>query len=91
MLDTFKCGFLFGILAAGFLGLVLVQIREARMRMGRQYQSLDTFPDAFQPHLTPAGIVRSSIAAMFTCLFWVAVLLVASYIFVRVLNSMEVL
>ena len=67
-------GVIIGFLFAGFVGFTLGRIREARVRFRQRSQPLDSFPDSLQPRLTPIRIVRRSCLAVFSCLFWLAVL-----------------
>jgi nitrate reductase gamma subunit len=76
MQNNFYNGLVFGFIAAGLIGLILNRIREARARMGQRNRPLNTFPDAIQPRMTPASIVRNSLLATFSCVFWIIVLVV---------------
>ncbi len=58
MADTFRCGFVYGIIAAGILGFILNNIRTSLRERNLAHRPLDTFPDASQPNLTAAGIVN---------------------------------
>jgi hypothetical protein len=73
---TFCAGTLLGFVVAGIIGLILDRIREARGRARAQDRPLDTFPDATQPNLTPAGIVRTSQEAQFTLIALILILII---------------
>lgn len=74
--NNFVCGAVYGLIAAGIIGFILVQIRAARIRMKWRDQTLDTFPDAVQAHVTPSRIVRTSRMGTLGCIFWSIVLIV---------------
>jgi hypothetical protein len=82
MEDKFYVGFVYGLMVGGILGYILSNIRAARTKMGTKNRPLDSFPDAIQPNLTPAKIVRNSRMAMFSCIFWFGLLIVAIYTFI---------
>jgi hypothetical protein len=65
-------GAVLGISIAGILGYILGRIRWARGRVGaaNRPQSI-----SFQTSQTPIQVVRGSIAAFFSCLFWGVVLI----------------
>lgn len=73
---TFCAGALLGFIMAGIIGLILDRIREARGRAGAQERTLDRFPAAVQPTLTPAGIVRASWEARWAVVAWTLVLII---------------
>jgi hypothetical protein len=63
--------FLLGAMVAGILGFILQRIQYARGRAGayRRPQAI-----VHQTSQTPIQVVRSSVAAGFSCLFWTIVL-----------------
>ena len=75
MINDFTYGYVYGFVSAGIIGFIMGRVREARGKMGQRNRPLDTFPDASQPKMTAADIVRNSILSMFTCIFWVLVLI----------------
>lgn len=85
MQNDFYNGLVYGLIAAGLIGLILNRIREARARMGQRNRPLNTFPDAVQARMTPASIVRKSLLATFSCVFWVIVLVVAVLILIGII------
>ncbi len=66
--------FLYGFVAAGIIGFILVQIRAARLRMGQPFRPLDTFPDAFQHNMTSMGVVRGGLCGLISFVVWAIVL-----------------
>jgi hypothetical protein len=74
LFDGFTLGFVYGFVSAGFIGFVFGQIQKAKGSIGQRNRPLDTFPDASQPKMTAASIVRKSIISMFACLFWILIL-----------------
>ena len=69
-------GVIYGFILAGIIGFLLNRIREGRASAKRMRQPLDTFPDAFQPRMTPIGIVLKGLIGILACSFWLFVLLV---------------
>jgi hypothetical protein len=75
MESNFALGFICGFVSAGIIGFIWGQIGKASSTIKQRNRPLDTFPDASQPHLTPAGIVWKSTKARVMWVFWVFVLL----------------
>jgi ABC-type antimicrobial peptide transport system permease subunit len=73
---SFCCGLVYGFVAAGFIAMVLSNIREARLKMGLKDRSLNNFPDAAQPNMTSSGVVNTSQEAMFRYVMWIIALIV---------------
>jgi hypothetical protein len=73
---TFCAGSVFGFIVAWIIGVILGQIRGAQTRMEAQDRALDGFPDARQPTLTPAGIVRDSHEAQWAAIGWTLMLII---------------
>jgi hypothetical protein len=73
---TFCAGTMLGFVAAGVVAFILVQIRDARVKMGQKDRTLDKFPDSAHPNLTPAGIVRTSHEAQFAVIAWTLILII---------------
>jgi len=73
---TYISGFIQGVIAALIIGFVLRRMSKASSTMKQRNKPLDTFPDAAQPKLTPAGIVWKSTLAMLQWFFWLIILLV---------------
>jgi len=86
--NDFSLGLIYGGIATGIICFILGRIREAMKKMGDRNRPLDTFPDAAQPRLTPAGIVRKSTLAMFSCVFWIIILVVVVVIFINTTNAL---
>jgi hypothetical protein len=77
--SAFCGGVIYGAIAAGVLGFILVQIRAARKESRNMYRTLDTWSDAQQPHLTPAKIVNRSVLSTLGCAFWLVMFFFAAY------------
>ena len=71
---NFIKGFLYGAVFIVFIGLIWGQMSKARNTIKKRNKPLDTFPEADQPNLTPAKIVRKSLWAMFAWIFWLLIL-----------------
>ena len=76
---AFFGGVIYGVIVAGVLGFIWNQIRAARIESGKMYRTLDTWSDAQQPNLTPAGIVRKSMLSRLGCIFWFLMFFLAAY------------
>jgi hypothetical protein len=74
MQNCFTWGFFCGFASAVVLGLIWSRIQNAGGSIGKINKALDTFPDAIQPKMTAASIVKKSIISMFACLFWILIL-----------------
>jgi hypothetical protein len=72
---SFLTGSFCGFVVGGMIGWILFQIQQAKVKAGAKDRSLDKFPDAAQPTLTPGGIVDSSGQAAFTVALWTLLLL----------------
>ena len=72
---SFLTGSICGFVAGGMMGWILFQIQQARARAGAKDRSLDRFPAASQPTLTPEGIVDSSGQAAVSAILWTLILL----------------
>lgn len=72
---TYISGFVHGFFAAVVIGYIVGRMSKASSTIKQRSKPLDTFPDAAQPKLTPAGIVWKSTLAMFTWFFWLLVLI----------------
>jgi hypothetical protein len=64
--------FLFGGIVAGILGYITQKINWARGRVGK-YKSYQEVKQ--QTKETPIQVVKSSVAASFSCAFWTVVLI----------------
>jgi hypothetical protein len=72
--NSFCWGAAYGFIAAGLISLVFHQIREARLKTGLKNLALDKFPDAAQPGMTSAGVVKTSKQAALAFIMWSLVL-----------------
>jgi hypothetical protein len=73
---SFLVGTLCGIIATAIVAFILNQMLKARKDMGGADNSLDKFPVAKQPKLTPNGIVKSSRNAAYSYVAWMFALIV---------------
>ena len=74
-------GIFYGVVFTVFIGFVRDQMKKARGTIEKRNKPLDTFPDAAQPHLTPAKIVRESIWARIKWFLWLLLLIFVCGIF----------
>jgi hypothetical protein len=68
--NSFCFGFFYGAFASGLIALFLNKIREARVKSGLRDRSLNNFPDAAQPNMTSAGVVKTSRQAIVSLFVW---------------------
>jgi hypothetical protein len=83
MVNNFSGGILYGIFGTVAIFYVCNQINNSRRRIGRQNRTLDTFSDAEQSRLTAANIVKDSLLGIFSCIFWVVILLFVGFLLIR--------
>jgi len=73
-MENFIKGFIYGATFIVFIGLILGRMKKARSTIKQRNKPLNKFPEADQPNLTPAKIVRKSVWAVFEWIFWILVL-----------------
>ena len=66
--------FFIWFVCAGIIGFLFNRIRVANASFGQRNRPLDTFPDAAQPGLSSARIVRRSFGGLLSCIFWLMIL-----------------
>lgn len=86
---NYVSGFAHGFIAAVIICYVVGRMSKASGTIKRRRKPLDTFPDAAQPHLTPAKIVRESTLAMLAWLFWLIILVITVILMVLIAFQMQ--
>ena len=86
--NAFCFGMFYGALAAMAVGIILVQIRESRGKMGQWNRPLDGFPDSAHPKMTSFGVAKSSVLSMFSCAFWTFLLLLAIGVIILITSQL---
>jgi hypothetical protein len=76
-MDTnYVSAFVHGVFVGVVIYFIVGRMNKAYGTIKQRNKSLDTFPDAARPKLTPSGIVWKSTVAMIVWFIWLAALIV---------------